>query len=953
MKSICLFCHCILTLLIICTTPITALAANQPLANGDFSIGDPLPSDWSLGNKPDPNVHISSDTSVNHSAPASLRFDIVKGHATGAVQQPFKEIPTGEFIMSFWSRAEGPIKIIKYDMQVFTKDYKQIAWLTSEDNPDHHLPQDKEWKMISRPFEFPEGTAHVIFYFSIEGDAGSKWWVDDLTFAIKPAPYKVDHNDIFDRTVIRSSTPSRVVGEEKYTWGNAIMGGVEGTRGIVWNPKHPDDLYIRADCGGVWKLVRSNNITQQAVYGYRWKCITDSIPWKWQNLVTATSVALDPENRKRIYIAGSGSRWSDQHAILITNDGGVTWNRTDILGNDGKDINFTTDILHGGETFVVDVNDSKRLWFGTSNNGLYLSEDYAKSFKPVGAFPVKGRDMAGITFVTLDWQHGKSGVSTTLIYAGVAGNKDNNEGGIYRSNDAGKSWKRLDGPYDKVATPCRGRLTPNGTLYITFDSPGSVWKYSPAQNNWTDITPSKGKGRNFSGLNIHPRDPDTLITADISGSAVYWTSDAGNTWKTYQYEKGNKPGSTLILGFQAPWERGLDEAWGGMTGDVAFDPVRPENVLHVSFTGPQLGTGAGDKMMTFSLIGEGREQMTCGDVVSPTKGAPLISGVWDVGGFRHEKLDTIPSHIIPLKTRDGHGNWGEKVWQDCFQIDINPAIPDRLVSAGGWQWNGTGDACYSMDNARTWIEFPAKPFPDAKFGRISMGTDPNNVCWVPMGDKQSPVYVTHDNGKTWLISQGSPLGLIATDGPWSFYKLIAADRIRKNTFYIYDRRDGRFYRSDDGGDHWKHVSRLPNQIGAHWDNNRVFANPYKSGDVWVSIQEHGLFHSDDAGKSWTKIDHVHWVVNFNFGRSRPGTKTPSLFVFGQIAGKKPSKDYEVNAALYRSDDNAHTFVRVNDPLHQLATICSGMCGDMQTWGRVYVATGSRGIFYAEPANGKK
>jgi hypothetical protein len=36
-------------------------------------------------------------------------------------------------------------------------------------------------------------------------------------------------------------------------------------------------------------------------------------------------------------------------------------------------------------------------------------------------------------------------------------------------------------------------------------------------------------------------------------------------------------------------------------------------------------------------------------------------------------------------------------------------------------------------------------------------------------------------------------------------------------------------------------------------------------------------------------------------------------------------------------------------IQQVGTIAPGMTGDMQTAGRVYVTTGSRGVFYGEPS----
>ena len=99
---------------------------------------------------------------------------------------------------------------------------------------------------------------------------------------------------------------------------------------------------------------------------------------------------------------------------------------------------------------------------------------------------------------------------------------------------------------------------------------------------------------------------------------------------------------------------------------------------------------------------------------------------------------------------------------------------------------------------------------------------------------------------------------------------------------------------------------------------------------------------------WSRLDSVPWAENYTFGKPRKEGDYPMVFLFGQIGGEKPTAHHRGLSALslggYGQD-----WVQINDRTMQFGTIAAGLAGDMQTFGRVYIATTARGIFYGEPS----
>jgi hypothetical protein len=121
------------------------------------------------------------------------------------------------------------------------------------------------------------------------------------------------------------------------------------------------------------------------------------------------------------------------------------------------------------------------------------------------------------------------------------------------------------------------------------------------------------------------------------------------------------------------------------------------------------------------------------------------------------------------------------------------------------------------------------------------------------------------------------------------------------------------------------------------------ATPGLEGDLWLSFRANGLYHSTNAGATFTKLDTVQESYSLGFGKTAPGKKYPALYLAGKVGNLQ---------ALFRSDNAGESWVRINDDQHQYGWI-NCVTGDPRIYGRVYFATGGRGVIYGDRASAAK
>jgi xyloglucan-specific exo-beta-1,4-glucanase len=200
--------------------------------------------------------------------------------------------------------------------------------------------------------------------------------------------------------------------------------------------------------------------------------------------------------------------------------------------------------------------------------------------------------------------------------------------------------------------------------------------------------------------------------------------------------------------------------------------------------------------------------------------------------------------------------------------------------------------------------------------------------WTPRGGE---AYETRDSGAHWTLCAGLAAGT-----------RVVADTVNPEVFYALDPRSGEFCRSTDGAASFSaegFVSGLPPDRGngSGFGGVVVTATPGREGDLWLAARRAGLFHSTNGGASFQKLAPVEEAGSLGIGKAAPGKNFPTLFLAGKIGNLQ---------ALFRSDDEGENWMRINDDQHQYGYV-SQVTGDPRIFGRVYFATGGRGVIYGD------
>jgi photosystem II stability/assembly factor-like uncharacterized protein len=173
----------------------------------------------------------------------------------------------------------------------------------------------------------------------------------------------------------------------------------------------------------------------------------------------------------------------------------------------------------GGMVVSLAADGENRVYLGTADGHVFASVDGAKSWELRGR--VGSRLDAVVTRIVADPRDGNR------IFAAVWYQQTGAGGGVFESEDRGKSWKLLGLGGEAVRTL---EMAPSRSYELVAGTRTGVFLSVDTGKSWARISPEgDDELRNLDSLAIDPRDPQVIYAGTFH--LPWLTRDGGKSWK--------------------------------------------------------------------------------------------------------------------------------------------------------------------------------------------------------------------------------------------------------------------------------------------------------------------------------------------------------------------------------------------------------------------------------------
>lgn len=639
---------------------------------------------------------------------------------------------------------------------------------------------------------------------------------------------------------------------------------------LAINPLNPDEWYVAAASGGVWKT-SNHGLTFQPLFddqgSYSIGCIT-----------------LDPSNAHTVWV-GSGEN-NNQRSVAYgdgvykSTDGGSSWTNVGLKASE----HIGMIAVHPKNSNTVWVAAYGPLWSSGGERGIYKTTDGGMTWRRV----LNVSEHTGFNEVHLDPRNPNILFATAHqrrrhVHAYVSGGP---ESGLWKSEDGGETWSEVK---NGIPGGDKGRLSlaispVNPDLYYLMVEGHGTYRSTNRGASYSKRSDHATSGNYYVELVASRSDANTLYSMD---TYVQWSEDGGATFKrlgeknkhvdNHAFWQNPSNPKHLILGCDG----GIYETWDhGQAWHYKENlPITQFYRVSVDNAEPFYGIYGGTQD-NFSLGGPSRTLNDRG----------IVNSDWYVtqtgDGFESQIDPTDPNIVYAQAQYGGLQRFDKKSGEG---VPIKPIEP---LGGKAWRWNWDAPLLISPHDSKTlyfaanvvfksvnrgnsWtaisgdlsrqldrhlipvmgkiqgLDAIAYKQSTSMYGTITaLHESPKVKGLLAVGTDDGLIHISSDAGANWTKLDklpGIPDLTFVNDVKWSQH---AAD-VLYAVFNNHKNGDFKPYLmvSKNRGKTWEALSAGLPQRGSTY----VIAEDHKDASLLFVGTEFGVFTSTDGGLTWTKL----------------------------------------------------------------------------------------------------
>jgi photosystem II stability/assembly factor-like uncharacterized protein len=630
------------------------------------------------------------------------------------------------------------------------------------------------------------------------------------------------------------------------------------------------------------------------------------------------AVCGDYKQKNTFYFGGTGG------GVWKTGDGGSNWKNV-------------SDKYFGGSIGSVAIapSDPTIMYVGEGENtirgnvsegfGIWRTDDGGRSWRHLGL-----KDTRHILRIVI---HPKN---PDIVWVAALGHLfgNNEERGIFKSTDGGKSWRKVlysdagSGAVELVMEPGNPQVFYASTWTVrrtgySLESGGSgsaLWKSTDGGETWKKLNDKKGfPGKTtlgIIGIAVPASNPERVYAiVESEKGGLLRSEDGGETWTNVSTDRNirqrawyysriycDPKNQDIVYALNVDFLKSTD---GGKTfkeiktphgdhHDLWIDPEDGNRMIVADDGGAQVSFDGGNNWSTYEnqptaqfyrvstdnhfpyrILGAQQDNSTV-RILSRSTGSDINQSHWSsTAGFESGYVVADPSNPDVVYG----GNYSGYISRLDHKTGENRAVsvwPDDPLGGGAdvmkyrFQWNFP--IFFSPHN-------PKKLY---AAGNVLFATENEGASWTALGGDLTT------NDKSKQKASGGPITKDNTGVEVYCTIFTACESPLEKDLLWTGSDDGLIHVSKDGGKTWENVT--PKEAGQWMMWNCVEADPFKKGAAYFVGTKYKsddftpyIFKTEDYGKTWKRI--TNGIAADHFTRClRADTKVPGLLYAGTEYG---------------------------------------------------------------------